>query len=148
MNKDRDRLIKRGGVSSVSPKLHSKIVTTHCPDCEEKGIHDQSTILGERKYLLDEDVGSDAKEWRQCYLCGHTFHKVHVPPPEPELVSEIDELDNPYEEQSARIVGIDKRKVGKRGKHEQTKINLIKDPELKADIKKGAKLISYTETQP
>lgn len=147
VNRDRERSIKRGGVASITSKLYDTILPTYCPYCEEKGIRNQSTVLGERKYLPDQPVDSDAKDWKQCYLCGKTVHKVHVRPPEGQLISDIDLLDSPYDETSGRIGGIDKRKLGKRGRHEQSKIQLIKDAEVKADLKKSAKLLSYSDTQ-
>lgn len=148
MNRNRETIIKRGGVASISPKINLKIIAKYCPYCEEKGIRDQSTILGDRKYLPDEPIDSDAKDWKQCYLCGKTIHKVHEPPDEPELISTIDELASPYEQSSGRIGGIDKRKLGKRSnnKREKSKINLIKDEEVREALRKGAKLLNYSET--
>jgi hypothetical protein len=133
------RSIKRGGASSLSSGI-SRIIPQYCDKCEEKNI---KSVLGERKFLEDEPIPADAKDWKQCYLCGHIIHVRHIPESE-ELVSEIEASNNPYQDMSGHIGGIDKRS-NKKGKNR--KVDLINDPDLKLELKKaGTKLISYSTT--
>jgi hypothetical protein len=134
--------IKRGGASSITSKI-DRIIPKYCTECEEKNI---KSALGERKFLEDERIPHDAKDWKQCYLCGYIVHVRHIQEQE-ELVSEIEASNDPYQDISGHIGGVDKRSNKKGLKKKDRKINLIKDPDLRLELSKaGTKLISYSTT--
>jgi hypothetical protein len=142
--------IKRGGVAAISPNLRQRVLQPqYCSNCcsSKKGLPQSSeTLLQQRIYPAGEPLPQDAKEWRQCYLCGEIVHIIHIPG-QGELVSEIEEQAGPYDAIGAGgiISGIEKRKRAVRGKHERSKLEYIKEYDVKEALRKGAKLISYSE---
>ena len=135
--------IKRGGIAEpVSGQIRTRKLPTYCPNCAEHGIRTQDTMLKPR---LDY-FAFDANQWRQCYHCGKIIGTPDIRQPG-ELHTDIQTVDNKFYTKIDEESDIPKpkhqrgfnRRVNKLGEE-------IKDADVRKEIKKGAKLIGYSET--
>jgi hypothetical protein len=138
--------IKRSGIAEpISAKIDSNEKPKYCPVCER---HSQRYALHNRLYKeIELQFGmlpGDHDRWLQCFHCGNVFLKDNVRQ-EGKLTTDIQipkasgsSVGKPehYEKPKHRR-GFNERLD--RGQEE------IKDPELRKELKKGAKLISYSE---
>lgn len=140
--------IKRGGISEpISGNIFLKEIPAYCPKCAI--LHIQSK-LGPRVYTEEEliagQVPYDHNQWRQCYHCG-TLVPIHDIPKEGSLTTDVERITTKF--QTQRQDEYYKPPAHRRGFNErlskEKEDDGIKDPELKRELKKGAKLISYSE---
>lgn len=110
--------------------------------------------LGNRIYLPDQFgntvIPPDADEWRQCHTCGSIYARYEVKH-EGRLTDFAEVLENPFDFRSGSITAIGEiRKFDNTGKRQHKRkvkqdLSDIKDPELRREIAKGARLISFEE---
>lgn len=114
----------------------------HCPKCEEQGVRNDKTVLRVRLdyFMADKDL------WKQCYHCG-TLVPTHDIPKEGQLTTDVERITTKFQTQKEDEHY--KPPAHRRGFNERLSKDKeddgIKDPELKRELKKGAKLISYSE---
>lgn len=129
----------------VSGNIHTRTeIPAYCPRC-------QIGKLQPRIYRDDELVAGqlpyDHNQWKQCYHCGHLV-PVYDIPVEGQLTTDVERIDSKFPRQVEGVEHYEKPKH-RRGFNERLdndkKQGEIKDPEVKAALKKGAKLTSYSE---
>lgn len=134
--------IKRGGIAEpINTNLHTKAIPQYCPVCER---HKVRHTLNKRVYndleLVYDQLPSDHDRWLQCYHCGNVFMKDRVRQ-EGRLTSQI-EIPKSGSRQSEHW----EKPKHRRGFNERIeRDDDIKDPEVKKALKRGAKLLSYSE---
>ena len=126
----------------ISGNIYTKEIPSYCPVCP------LPQRLGPRVYTEDQLIAGelpyDRNQWKQCYHCG-TLVPIHDIPKEGQLTTDIERIttkfqtqkDSEHYEKPKHRRGFNERLD--KGEEE------IKDPELKRELKKGAKLISYSE---
>lgn len=137
--------IKRSGIAEpINAKIESNPKPKYCPVCER---HQQRNELHNRVYKEIElqfgQLPSDHDRWLQCYHCGNVFLKDNVRQ-EGRLTTEIEIPKSNIGHSEEEHIPKPKHRRGfnerlNKGEEE------IKDPELRRELKKGAKLISYSE---
>jgi hypothetical protein len=124
---------------------------SYCQDCEKVKI---LSPLRHRIYL-DEDgkitnPGPDSNKWKQCWTCG-----LIVGVYEAKLEAELDTLteprDNPFKFKSGQVETGESRKFDRSGKSQRKKkfkqdLEQYKEEDIKLALRRGSKLVSYTET--
>jgi hypothetical protein len=143
--------IKRGGIASVSGNINRNPKPSYCPKCEQVGIKSK---LGQRLYKPDEFgniiIPADHDQWWQCYHCGALIPR-HDIPQKGELTTDIEVVSSKFHVKRESEHDVPKPKH-QRGFNERLDLDkkqgdiASKDPELKKELRKGAKLLSYTET--
>ena len=136
--------IKRSGIGEpVNNRLGSTHeIPTYCPNCAKNGIRDHDTILKPR---LDY-FAYDADQWRQCYHCGSIIGKPDIAQPG-ELHTDIEVINTKFRRQNAEDPEHYEPPKHRRGFNERLdRKGEIADDEVKAALKKGARLLSYTES--
>jgi hypothetical protein len=125
---------------------------SYCEDCLKVRI---LSPLKHRIYL-DENGNitnpqSDAYKWRQCWTCG-LIVGVYEAKLEVELDTLTEPRDNPFKFKSGEVVMTgESRKVDRSGKTQHKRkfkqdLEQYKEEDIKQALRKGAKVISYTET--
>lgn len=109
-----------------------EIEKKYCPFCEKQGL---LYSLGAR---LDYEL-PDAGQWLQCYHCGNTINTASVRE-QGHLTSSIEKSQYADPKQ---IKAIGKTKTKDRIRRKA--FDYIKDPDVKKEIAKGSKLVSYRE---
>lgn len=139
--------IKRGGMAEepVSGNIYTREVPTYCPKCAISHIQSK---LGPRVYKEQELVAGripyDHGQWLQCYHCGSMIPR-HDIPKEGQLTTDVEKIDSKFSLQGgSEHHEKPKHRRGFNDRLEQDPE--IKDPEVRAALKKGAKLISYSES--
>ena len=133
----------------ISGNIYTKEIPSYCPRCMD--VWGVQARLIPRQYKEDDpaliagELPYDHNQWKQCYHCG-TLVPIHDIPKEGQLTTDIERITSKFQTQKGLPEHYDKPKH-KRGFNERLeKAELeIKDKELKAELKKGAKLISYSE---
>lgn len=135
--------IKRSGISEpISGNIKKKDIPTYCPKCN-------FGKLGPRIYkdseLIADRIPYDADQWKMCHHCGHLV-PVYDIPQEGQLTTDIEVIDTKF--RVNREEEHYEKPKHRRGFNErlQPKQDEIKDEELKKELKKGGRLLSYTET--
>jgi hypothetical protein len=85
-----------------------------------------------------------------CYDCGSIFATFEIEK-ETMVTDAIDTIDNPHDVGNNQFLGVDRRSssTSKRKKRQRDKeLDDIKEADLKAELRKGHKLLSYSEDQP
>ena len=134
--------IKRPTIAPpINARSNQREIPSYCPRCAANGIRSHETMLKPR---LDY-FAYDREDWRQCYFCANIIGKPDIPKPG-ELTTDIEPVRNKFNLKQDDEMDIPRPKH-RRGFNERLNRNEseIKDPELKRELKKGAKLISYTE---
>lgn len=139
-------------ISGLTPK---KEKPSYCASCETKGLKGAAYILGNRVYDLKEGeaLPSDADKWLQCGVCGMIVPKYDIPQTG-SLTTDIEIRTSkfPYldveKPEDRPVKDPHKRGFNPRDKRlsNSTVPATIKDREVIQAIRKGAKLISYSET--
>ena len=135
--------IKRGGMTEpISGNIYTKEIPSYCPVCP------LPERLGPRVYKEEELVAGelpyDHNQWKQCYHCG-TLVPIHDIPKEGQLTTDIERITSKFQTQKgSEHYDKPKHRRGFNERLEKAELE-IKDKELKAELKKGAKLISYSE---
>ena len=124
---------------------------SYCEDCLKVKI---LSPLKHRIYL-DEDgkitnPGPDANKWKQCWTCGLVVG-VYEAKQEVELDTLTEPRDNPFKFKSGLVETGDHRKIYRTGKTQHKRkfkqdLEQYKEEDIKEAVRKGAKVISYTET--
>ena len=142
--------IKRGGIAEpISGNIYSRPIPEYCPKCEQFGLRNK---LGPRIYkeeeLINGQIPYDADQWRMCIYCGHLTAR-HDIPQEGELGTDIEKITTKFTTAKREPEHYQKPKH-RRGFNERlderAKQGEIKDEDLRRELKKGANLISYSET--
>lgn len=133
--------IKRGGMAEpISGNIYTREIPTYCPNCENKGVRNNETILKPR---LDYFY-ADRSQWLQCYNCGKPISK-HDIQKQGQLTTDIEKIDSKFSLQNdSEHYEKPKHQRGFNDRLDQEPE--IKDEEVRAALKKGAKLISYSES--
>jgi len=129
--------------SSEEFKEDEKI--SYCSHCLEYGF---KVPLANRIYPDNEPVPPDKDQWRMCLDCG-TLYAVFELERESKIQDAVSTSENPFDIGTS-FLGIDSRssKRKKRLKDRYKDLDYIKDENLKAELRKGHTLLSYTEYQP
>ena len=133
--------IKRSDAVFISSEVGTE-KPKYCPICEKYNIRHQ---LHKRVYndleLVFGMLPSDHDRWLQCFHCGNVFLKDRVAQ-EGMLKTEL-EITKPSRAGDEHLP----KPKHQRGFNErlQKQEPEIKDPEVRKELKKGAKLISYSE---
>ena len=138
---ERNMTIKRGGMAEpISGKIYKREIPSHCPRCEEQGVKNNNTILKVRLdyFLADKDL------WKQCYNCG-TPIAIHDIAKKGELTTDVERITTKFPTQKETEKDYHKPKHQRGFNERLDQESEIKDPEVRQDLKKGAKLISYSE---
>jgi hypothetical protein len=129
----------------------NKDKVSYCNNCLEVGI---LLPLKHRIYLDDNgnitNRGPDAKNWRQCWKCG-VIVGVYEAKQEAELTSLTEPGDNPFKFNKGQVRSGESRKFDRTGKTQhrrkfQQDLEQYKEEDIKQALRKGSKLVSYTET--
>jgi len=137
--------IKRSGTVFISSQVSEDKKIKYCPVCER---HKVKHILSKRVYneleLIFGQLPHDHDKWLQCFYCGNIFLKDNVRQ-EGKLMTEIEipKSSMPPGETGEHLP----KPKHRRGFNERLQQEPeIKDSELKRELKKGAKLLSYSES--
>lgn len=133
--------IKRSDAVFISSEAFVQSKPKYCPICEKYNIRHQ---LNKRVYndleLIAGMLPSDHDRWLQCFHCGNVFLKDRVAQ-EGMLKTEL-EITKPSIHQDEHLP----KPKHQRGFNERLQQEPeIKDKEVLKELKKGAKLISYSE---
>ena len=139
--------IKRGGIAEpINRNSKTFKIPSYCPNCGERKLRGSEQILKPRVFLPHEIP--DPGRWMQCYYCG-SIYPIYNVKKESKLTSDLQIQDNPFGKIQRDEESDIPRPKHRRGFNERLDRNEpeIKDPELKRELKKGAKLLlSYTES--
>jgi hypothetical protein len=113
----------------------------YCKKCLEFNVY---SPLKNRLYENNQ-VAIDHENWLQCYSCG-SIYAVNEVQREATIKDVIEKIDNAHEIGKHEFLGVNPRK--KRNRLQQDdEYEDIKEPELKAELRNGSELISYSEEQ-
>ena len=135
--------IKRSDAVFISSEVGATEKPKYCPVCERHKVRHE---LHKRVYndleLIVGMLPSDHDRWLQCFHCGNVFLKDNVAQ-EGRLMTEI-EITKPsmYREDEHLPKPKHQRGFNERLSKKEPE---IKDPEVRRELKKGQKLISYSE---
>ena len=115
---------------------------SYCKHCLEYNL---KVPLKNRIYPNNEPIPVDHENYRQCHECG-LIVPVYELEKESSIKDVVETSDNPFD-QGKEILGIDSRKARKK-KQRDKQFEDINDENLKADLKKGNTLLSYSEFMP
>ncbi len=133
--------IERSGIGIVDFTEDVRKEVRYCKRCSEFNVH---SPLKNRLYENNQ-VEIDHENWLQCHHCGAVY-AVNEVQKEASIKDVIEKIDNPYEIANNQFLGVDPRK--KKNRLEQDEYEDIKEPELKAELRNGSELISYSEEMP
>lgn len=114
----------------------------YCKKCLEFDIH---CPLKNRLYENNQ-VEIDHENWLQCHHCG-SIYAVNEVQKEPMIKDVIEKIDNASEIAKNQFLAVDPRKRRNRLQQQDDEYEDIKEPELKAELRNGSELISYSEEQ-
>ena len=136
---------------SVLSGSGQKEKVSYCQDCEKVKI---LSPLRHRIYL-DENgkityPGPDANKWKQCWTCG-LIVGVYEAKPEVELDTLTKPRDNPFKFKDGQVNTGESRKFDRSGRTQRKRkfkqdLEQYKEVDIKAALRKGSKLVSYTST--
>jgi hypothetical protein len=121
---------------------------SYCKHCLFFGLKEP---LKNRIYL-EGQPSSDKDQFRQCHSCG-TIYAIYELEKEATIKNVVETVENPFDIGKDSILGVDNRssstgKRKKRLKDKQKDLDDIKEADLKVELRKGHKLLSYSEDQP
>jgi hypothetical protein len=147
-------VMRRSGnavIFSGSCSGHDKEKVSYCQDCLKVRI---LSPLKHRIYLDDDgnitNPAPDADKWRQCWICG-VIVGVYEAKQEVELDTLTKPRDNPFKFGNSQIMTRESRKFDRSGKTQRKKkfkqdLEQYKEEDIKHALRKGSKLVSYTES--
>jgi hypothetical protein len=124
---------------------------SYCEECLKVKI---LSPLKHRIYLDENgkiaNPGPDANKWKQCWTCG-LIVGVYEAKQEAELDTLTEPRDNPFKFKGGEVSTGESRKFDRTGKTQHKRkfkqdLEQYKEEDIKAAVRKGAKVISYTET--
>jgi hypothetical protein len=132
---------------------HDKDKVSYCQDCLKVKI---LSPLRNRIYLDDDgkiaNPAADADKWRQCWTCG-VIVGVNEAKQEVELDTLTQPRNNPFKfgNSGNQVMTGESRKFDKTGKTQRQRklkqdLSEYKEEDVKEAIRKGSKLVSYTES--
>ena len=117
---------------------------SYCAHCLDYGF---KVPLQNRIYPEGEPVPADKDQWRQCVDCG-TVYAVYELEKESQIKNVVETIDSPFDS-GVDFLGVDRRVLGKKKRKQQVDdYDYINDEDLKRELKKGSKLLSYSEQMP
>jgi hypothetical protein len=114
----------------------------YCKHCLDFNVR---SPLKDRIYPDGQDE-PDKENWRMCYECGSVY-AVYELDNEATVKDTIETIENPHEFSKSEVLGVDPRRKKSRLEEEEDEYEDIKEPELRAELKRGSELISYFEEQ-
>lgn len=129
---------------------HDKEKISYCEECAKVKV---LSVLKHRIYLDDDgkmtNPGPDANKWKQCWTCGLVVG-VYEAKQEVELDTMTEPRNNPFKFNSGEVLTGDSRKVDRSGRTQRKKkfkqdLVQYKEEDIKATLRKGSKLVSFTE---
>ena len=135
--------IKRSGIAEpISGNIYTREIPVYCDSCK-------IGKLGQRVYKEEELIGGtilpyDHDQWLQCYHCGAIIPKYDIPQ-QGQLTTDIEPIKSKFSiNQESEHYEPPKHR---RGFNERLpkEDDGIRDPDVKQALKKGQKLISYSE---
>ena len=138
--------IKRSENVFISSEVGATEKKKYCPVCERYKLRRE---LHKKVYDLDDpnqcpfgQLPADHDLWLQCYACGSSFDRRNIAQ-EGSLSTEL-EITKPsiYREDEHLPKPKHRRGFNERLQNQEPE---IKDPEVRKELKKGHKLISYSE---
>jgi hypothetical protein len=140
------RRLTDSGIAVVNSGSEKSEVA-YCQRCLENNIRSK---LGNRVYNPEQSIPPDYNSWRQCHLCGSIYGRYETKQ-EAELYTLTEPRDNPFKFKSGSVETGESRKVDRSGKTQRKRkikqdLEQYKEEDLKADLRKGKKLISYHES--
>jgi hypothetical protein len=123
---------------------------SHCQDCLKVKI---LSPLRHRIYLDENgnitNPGPDSNKWKQCWTCG-LIVGVYEAKLEVELDTLTEPRDNPFKFKDCHVSTEESRKFDRTGKTQRKRklkqdVEQYKEEDIKAALRKGSKLVSYTE---
>ena len=124
---------------------------SYCQDCLNVKI---LSPLKHRIYLDENgnitNPGPDAQKWRMCWTCG-LIVGVYQAKPEVELDTLTEPRDNPLKFKSGEVMTEESRKVDRSDETQHKRkfkqdLEQYKEEDVKEALRRGSKLVSYTET--
>lgn len=134
---------KVGIIEFSSDEFSDDDEVRYCKHCLDYGFQ---VRLKNRIYPEAEPIPADHENWLQCYECG-SIVAVHETEKESQIKDVVSTTDNPFDS-GKDFLGIDLRKLRKRRQRKQEEYDYINDEDLKSELRKGSKLLSYSEQQP
>lgn len=113
----------------------------YCPHCEKYGF---KVPLQNRIYAEGVSVPADNDQWGQCVDCG-TVYAIHEIEKESKIKNAVEPISSPFDF-GVEFLGVDSRTSRrKKRQRKQDDYDYINDEDLKRELKKGGKLLSYSE---
>jgi hypothetical protein len=141
----------REGNAVILSGSRQKEKVSYCQDCEKLKI---LSPLKHRIYLDENgkitNPGPDSNKWKQCWTCGLVVGVYEVKP-EVELDTLTKPRDNPFKfKGDKQVLTEESRKVDRSGKTQRKKkfkqdLEQYKEEDVKEALRRGKKLVSYTE---
>jgi hypothetical protein len=147
-------IMRRSGRENAVIFSHSgrdKDKVSYCQDCLKVKI---LSHLRNRIYLDEHgkiaNPAPDADKWKQCWTCG-LIVGVYEAKQEIELDTLTEPRNNPFKFGNGQIMTGESRKVDRSGKTQRKKkfkqdLEQYKEEDIKHALRKGSKLVSYTES--
>jgi hypothetical protein len=147
-------LLRRSGRENAvifSRGQENKDKVAYCQDCLKVKI---LSPLKHRIYLDDNgkiaNPAPDADKWKQCWQCG-LIVGVYEAKQEVELDTLTKPRDNPFKFKSGVVMTGESRKFDRSGKTQRKRklkqdLEQYKEEDVKADLRKGKKLLNYHES--
>ena len=116
---------------------------SYCKHCLDYGFQ---VPLGNRIYPEGEPKPADADQWKQCVDCG-TIYPIHELEKKATITDVVETAERPFDS-GKDFLGIESRKLRKMQRKQQDDYDYINDEDLKRELRKGSKLLSYSEQIP
>lgn len=127
----------------VSGNIYTKEIPIKCPKCHLSYLGPR--VYGEDQLLPGGQLPYDHNQWKQCYHCG-TLVPVYDIPVEGQLTTDVERIDSKFPRQAEGVEHYEKPKHQRGFNERLDREPEIKDPEVRAAMRKGQKLLSYSET--
>ena len=142
---------RSGNAVILSGSGSNKEKISYCQDC----LNVKTLSPLRNRIYLDENgkitnPGPDSNKWKQCWTCG-LIVGIYEAKPEVELDTLTEPRSNPFKFKSGQVMTGESRKVDRSGKTQRKRklkqdLEQYKEEDLKADIRKGKKLLNYHES--
>jgi hypothetical protein len=119
---------------------------SYCAHCLQYGF---KVPLQNRIYPEGKPVPADKDQWKMCLDCGNIY-AVYELEKESQIKDVAETIQSPFDS-VVDFLGIDRRVLGKKSrkrKQQQDDYDYVNDDDLKRELKKGSKLLSYSEEMP
>ena len=143
------RRLTESGVGVVYSGKSEEVA--YCQRCLE--MANIRSKLGNRVYMPDSsghtNIPPDYDLWRQCHLCGSIYGRYEVKQ-EADLSTLTEPRDSPFTNKGL-VLGVESRKFDRSCKQQHKRqltkdLSQYKEDDIKDALRKGSKLVSYTES--